>query len=395
MTENKSRGDTTRWALLVLLLAVVVSWCRNEAPIDPAFVRLPFPSAMPGEANTYSLNGEKLFVGKMEAPEAFAIGPKGELYTSLGNGQIVRIVDDNTFEVVARTGADHPQCGDIEMENVCGRPLGFEYMHSMNSLLVCDSYFGLMLINIENGEKKVVTNFAGGRQIKFCNSVVIDESKGHGNEVAYFTDSSNVHRNRVLYDVFEARDQGRLLAYHFATNKTEVLLDRLHFPNGLTFTYDHTALLMATTSRAQIIKYHLTGDRKGTMEMLNPNLPATPDNIVKWPADKTHTRNTYLLGCGVRRTWFSWSLMQLPMLRSVLTALLPYGVLQKAVAVSQPNKAMVLEVDENGTVLNAFTDPTGNVRVVSEALPYKGQIYVGTWMAPQSLVRFDVPVEFK
>ena len=87
--------------------------------------------------------------------------------------------------------------------------------------------------------------------INFCNNLVV-----LANGSIFFTDSSKkfVHRD-VLLEVYEGGANGQLLHYDSSLKKTHVVLDGLHFPNGLCLSHDSTALLFAETTRARILRY--------------------------------------------------------------------------------------------------------------------------------------------
>ena len=71
----------------------------------------------------------------------------------------------------------------------------------------------------------------------------------------FFTDSSRKFRRPdVLFDIIEGRGNGQLLHFDPGPRKTHVVLDGLPFPNGMCLSHDETALLIAETTRARIMR---------------------------------------------------------------------------------------------------------------------------------------------
>lgn len=89
----------------------------------------------------------------------------------------------------------------------------------------------------------------------------------------------------------------RLLSYNSQTREVKVLLDNLHFPNGVQVSPDGTFVIVAELTRCRLIKwqiratkkaswlifspfrYYLAGEKRGRSEILSENLPGSPDNV--------------------------------------------------------------------------------------------------------------------
>lgn len=75
-----------------------------------------------------------------QGPESFVFNADGSFYTGLADGRIVQVwapaatpgakAVPPRYEVVARTGAEVAGCGSLELEPVCGRPLGMRRLPS-------------------------------------------------------------------------------------------------------------------------------------------------------------------------------------------------------------------------------------------------------------------------
>ena len=145
--------------------------------------------------------------------------------------------------------------GSVEGEKLCGRPLGMHFdPNNSDELYVADSSVGLIKVNIKSRDVKVlvpVNSTFGGRTIlNFPNDLVV-----LANGSVFFTDSSRKftrYQNRLEF--FESRAHGELLYYN-PDGSYGVLRSGLFFPNGICLTHDKSALLIAETTRARILRY--------------------------------------------------------------------------------------------------------------------------------------------
>lgn len=123
----------------------------------------------PFEPNTRLANPEKLFEGKVIAPEHL-LERSGAIYTTFANGDVVKIVDSK----ITTLGKFGRLCCKLvfflvnrmrynEMHNflvpgfpqfVCGRPLGLSFDTISNSLIVVDTYYGIFSLNLDNGSQR-------------------------------------------------------------------------------------------------------------------------------------------------------------------------------------------------------------------------------------------------
>lgn len=85
------------------------------------------------------------------------------------------------------------------------------------------------------------------------------------------------YRSRVCfkYTVFNFR----LIHYNAKTKKNTVLIDGLHFANGVALSQDESFLIVAETGRSRIHRYYLKGSKKGTHDIFIDRLPGLPDNL--------------------------------------------------------------------------------------------------------------------
>ncbi len=145
--------------------------------------------------------------------------------------------------------------GTEEGKVQCGRPLGMQFdPNNSDELYVADSSVGLIKVNVKSRDIKVLVpvncTFGGRTILNFPNDLVV-----LANGSVFFTDSSRKftrYQNRLEF--FESRTHGELLYYH-PDGSYGVLRSGLFFPNGICQTHDKSALLIAETTRARILRY--------------------------------------------------------------------------------------------------------------------------------------------
>ena len=109
----------------------------------------------------------------------------------------------------------------------------------------------------------------------------MDEGAGKkGGNVYYLSDSSHKFVVDFVGAITLMKDStGRVIKFDEDTGTVEVLMTGLAFPNGIEFTDDKTAVLVNELTARKTWKYFVRGPKKGSYEVLCPNLPGFPDNI--------------------------------------------------------------------------------------------------------------------
>lgn len=147
-----------------------------------------------------------------------------------------------------------------------------------NLFIVADAYLGIYEVDIWKGSYRQLLPGGvevDGRPLSFINDVELVDD-----DLILFTDSSSSwDRRRFPYVLLESAGDGRLLSLRPSTGEVAVLLDGLHFANGIQLTPDRTAVLIAETTMARIRRYHLSGPKTGQLDYFAENLPGLPDNI--------------------------------------------------------------------------------------------------------------------
>ena len=122
------------------------------------------------------------------------------------------------------------------------------------NLIVADAYYGLLEVNPRARTVNTLvppTPGINGKPFRFVNDLDIARDG-----TIYFTDSSTKwQRCQVPHIMFEGEATGRLMAYHPKTGDMEVLMEGLHFANGVQLSPEGDHVLVAETTMSRIMKW--------------------------------------------------------------------------------------------------------------------------------------------
>jgi len=355
----KSRIAWLGAAALLALLAYLLAW---PVPIEPTAWRAP---PAPARTGIYAPNDrlravERIGAGQVEGPEATAIDAAGRVYTGARDGRILRLEPGSrSFQLHARTG---------------GRPLGLA-VASDGGLVVADAEKGLLRVS-PGGEVQVLASGQGGLPFRLADDVVLAKDG-----TAYFTDaSSRFGPGGEREDVLEHAGRGRLLAWRPATGAVDLLLSGLQFANGVALSEDESFLLVNETGAYRIVRYWLTGPRRGSSEPFLENLPGLPDNLT-W----SHERRAFWVALFSPRVPALDLLAPHPWLRKVVQRL-PLWIQP------QPQRrALALAVDEQGRVVEWMEDASDHAYApVTSVRERDGTLWLGS-LREDALGRLPAP----
>ena len=80
-------------------------------------------------------------------------------------------------------------------------------------------------------------------------------------------------------NILQGRASGRLLVYRAKSGAVDVLLEGLWFANGVALSSDEAFVLVAETPMHRVMRYYLTGPRKGSADVFADNLPGFVDGV--------------------------------------------------------------------------------------------------------------------
>jgi sugar lactone lactonase YvrE len=336
-------------AIIAILTAYLLLW---PVPIDPAAYSPPEAPELTGvyEPNDYLSNVESLGTGLSSEPEDIAIDTINNInyiFASMANGTIVKI---------SPNGKDHEIFAETS-----SIPLGLKFDPHGNLIVACGES-GLISIN-PIGEISTLTTEEGGVPFKFTNDLDISN-----NGIIYFTDSSYKFGVHESYDeIMEHRPNGRFLAYDPNTKKTTLLIDGLHFANGVAISPDQSFLLVSDMGKYRILRYWLTGEKAGTHETFIDNLPGFPDGI------SSNGKGIFWVAIVIPRDRTADTILfQRPFLRKVVSRL-PQFMLPSA-----KNYGFILGLDQNGNVIYNLQDPTGSFSQITNVVQHNGYLYLGS-----------------
>ncbi|XP_075223774.1 adipocyte plasma membrane-associated protein Hemomucin-like [Lycorma delicatula] len=234
-------------------------------------VKPTLPLEGPLALNTKLNGAERLFENEIKGPEGLAIY-NGELYTGIHGGHIVKIKNNKIIPVLKFGKA----CEGLWEEDKCGRVLGLKFT-SDGTLYAADPYYGLFTVNMSTGAVNTVIKkdeIINGKPTKLLNSVDVSVDG-----TIYWTVSSTSHDlNDGMYTLF-GDGNGRLIRTDPKKGIHEVLIEKIHFANGVVLSEDESFVLVAETAAARVLRYYLKGTKKGKVDVFIDGLPGLPDNL--------------------------------------------------------------------------------------------------------------------
>ena len=359
--------------LAVTLAALYLAFW--PVPINPQPWTPPPPQPYTGDfaANTRLQGLEMLPIGDYHGPEDVVIAEEDGreiAYTTSQDGVIIRIdTQANSASVFAQTG---------------GVPLGMERDDAGN-FIVADAYRGLLSVSPDGKKVTVLTDQVAGTPIAYADDLDIA-----ANGVIYFSDASTRFGAEAsgstlagsLLELSENGNSGRVLSYDPATGQTAIVADNYSFANGVAMCPDDSCILVNETGEYSVDKIYVDGPRAGEIEVLIDNLPGFPDNINR--GGVVNGRQTYWLGLASPRVPKLDEAAQRPFLRS-LSLRLP-----EPLRLAPGAYGMVIQIDEDGKVLQTLQDPTGAYPVTTGAIEGDGWLYI-TSLTSRQLGRLRYP----
>jgi hypothetical protein len=356
--------------LLITLASILQLFIRQQIEIDPAYIDIKSVVLLPD----HSLQNKTTI--KMPQPEDI-IETNGGYYASLGDGRVVFL--DNEFNIFdfVRTGIDLPECGNINQEEQCGRPLGLlkvplkhfkEYLEkdrpigSEVALLIADAYKGLLLV-LPSSEIITLLTTVNGKKLNFANGIQISSSG-----IIFLSDtSSKFKRRQVLLEFLDSGYNGRIIKFNPYKKESVELVPSFPFPNGLLLMDDK--LLIVSTTTYTIFEYNLSTDQMRVFCVL----PGVPDNIHLQYVDKFQ-REVIWVGMSTARNYKTNILNRLPFIRRLIS-LLPYDMIYKFI---KPY-GIIAALGTDGQILKVFQDPEGEIAYISGAWVFDDGLYLGSF----------------
>lgn len=382
--------------LFPIVIFLFVAYSPGLLNIEPVYLNHQTPRPFNGslEPNNKLDGAEYLLRNILQGPESIAI-LRGEIYTGLRNGWIVRIKTDGTVEQIVTLGI--PKCETWEEEK-CGRPLGMRFDKN-GTLNVVDAHHGLYKVNIQTGSIKTVFDsswLVDGKKPKIINDFDMIARSGD----FYFSETSNKFAMKdSIFEVLEGAPNGRIIHHNFHSNITRTLVDGLAMPNGVQLAPRKEYLLFSESGRNRVMKYHLSGKKEGKLEVFIDNLPGFPDNI------RTNREGGYWLPLFManppEKSDLLSRLRSYPTVRKVIARLISIlrstvifiesfhpseclkdfasklGTVQYYSTMYTPY-GLLLELNNKGKIIRSLHSPQGILSYISEVYSYGDALYLAS-----------------
>ena len=215
--------------------------------------------------------------------------------------------------------------------------------------------------------------------IAYADDVDIGTKSG----IVYFVDATDLspdgaNKREILYtfvlDYLRGKKTGRLLQFDPSTGKVDVLADDMYFVNGIAVDDEEAFIMIAELFR--LLKYHLTGPKKGQIEVMATNLTGLLDGAdcsgsycyAAVPSSCPSIVKILLLFSPTVEAWIKTFVMMLP--KSFSPKPKRYGGIVE-----------VLPGDESSTghVNRLFQDPEGeHIHMINGVTEHNGKLYLGS-----------------
>ncbi|KAJ4963249.1 hypothetical protein NE237_023188 [Protea cynaroides] len=353
-----SNSKTTTLLLLVVAAPVAVAVILYRlAEFDPAplpeHVLSRSPPILPPKLYSGFLEStERVGEGILVGPEDLAYDAEtGFIYTGCSDGWIKRIY-------VADTADDKEKAKVENWAFTGGRPLGLAFGPD-KQLIVADAYKGLLRVSREGTTVELLIDEAEGLKFKLTDGVDVGRDG-----VIYFTDASYKYSFDVhMVDILEGRPYGRLISFDPSINKTQVLARHLYFANGVALSPNQDFLIFCETVLRKCSKYHIQGERRGSIETFIDNLYGFPDNI------RYDGEGCFWIGIASRKTVFWDALMRYPIMRKTM------WMLEKMVRLpNMQSHGGVMAVNLEGEAIELYSEP--GMFMVTGGIKIGNQLYI-------------------
>ncbi len=301
------------------------------------------------------------WIGRKSLLEAedVAFDPQGRLYAGCSDGTLWRIDPPATSAPTNNATYGKPTL----FAKTNGRPLGMVFSPD-GTLYLADAIKGLLAISPKGQIKTLVTGYQG-KPFRFLNEIDLDPQA----QALFFTDASRMvgifdeHR----LDIASGVGSGRLFRYDLRTGQIKMLLDGLHFANGVALAPDASSIWIAETARYRILRYWRRGPKAGKTEVFADNLPGFPDNISRSP-----NGGLWVALASTRVSLLDRFLHPNPRLKRLVFALPSW------MRPSAQRHGYALYLDPNGKISETLQDPTGRtLSNVTSVIERNGRLYFG------------------
>ncbi|MBT8089952.1 MAG: SMP-30/gluconolactonase/LRE family protein [Gammaproteobacteria bacterium] len=349
------KSVATAALVLAVIAAYLLAW---PVPVEPVSWQAPTDRGLvdPFDSNDLLGSAVGIDLDGYEGPEDATVGADGLIYATTHSGHVIQIEDSKVREF-AFPG---------------GRPLGIE-TDVDGSLIIANAYVGLQRVG-HNGTVSTLLREVDGRPLVYANNAAIGPDG-----TIYFSEasskfgaqSSSGTYQASLLDIMEHGGHGRVFAFRPSTGDVDILLENLNFANGVAVNAGGSFLLVSETGHYRVLKYWLTGDRKGTTEVLLDNLPGFPDNL------DNGAQGRFWLGLAAPRNHLLDKISDRPFVRKIVQRL-PAFLRPSAVPSSH-----VIAFNGDGEILMNLHDADARFPTLTGVLETHDALYLTTLFGRQ------------
>ncbi len=341
------------WIITSVLFALGLLGCSSvvkpvawEAPPNPGYTGVYAENELLKAIEQFPIGGE-------EGPESITVDSAGRIYVPTLSGKIVRL---------------DPDCSNpSKWADTGGRPLGIVFDQTGN-LIVADAFRGLLSIAPDGTVTELATQ-ADGIPILYADDLDV-AADGR----IYFSDASTKFGAKefggtmeaATLDTIEHGGHGRLLCYHPDTGQVETLLTGINFANGVAVSHDQRFVLVNETGSYRIIRYWITGEKKGQFDYILEELPSFPDNI------KAGMNGLFWVGLISPRVGIADSFSNYPTLRGMAAGM------PKFMRPGPKKYGHVIAIDAEGRVVYDLQDPDAAFPMITGVCETADYIYLGS-----------------
>ncbi|MBI1318204.1 MAG: SMP-30/gluconolactonase/LRE family protein [Candidatus Hydrogenedens sp.] len=339
-------------AIVLLGAAAALYLLFWPVPIDPAPWNAPKAPALEGPlaVNDALASVSLLGEGVGSGPEDIAVDFEGRIYGGLLDGRLIRWDKDaKNPETVADTG---------------GRPLGL-HVDSDGRLILCVVGKGILALEAD-GTLSTLTTGTKDYTLHFP-----DDLDAAADGTIYFSDASSKfdHTNYAL-DFLEHRPNGKFFSYDPKTGETTLLADNLYFANGIAVDPRQEFVLINETSKYRILRYWLTPEKRGQIDVFVDNLPGFPDGV------SAGSREIFWVAIASPRDQALDALLAQPFTRKVVARL------PKFLQPRPQRYGIVLGINREGEIVHNLQDPGGKFAPITSVQEANGNLYLGSLTEP-------------
>ena len=206
--------------------------------------------------------------------------------------------------------------------------------------------------------------------------------------------------------MLRGKPTGRLLRYKPETDEVDILASGIFFANGIAVDkLNEEFVMVAETSYSRVLKYHLKGPKKGSIEIVGGmTLPGFPDGVdCDMPITSTDSGGRTVTKCyaalpsaRIPLCDILWSPFMSPRLEAILRTLIlmvpkrffpqvkRYGGVAELLSYGNVPDGSELSLSSGSSsstasVTRIHQDPTGeNIKMITGVTVYDGKIYLGS-----------------